>query len=282
MMTETDSGLATEATKAQVFAPIPDGARHSSLWGIRRFDADIDGGDFRVDKHTLRSRRAEILSGTLADNLRRASLPIRLHNVVDHVSDVRDRVSRFSARVGFDAALDMRAEDLANEMQRASLLVAGVDTFIQRWQDAQRDHERFLKIVKLVDESRFLPNVMLNEGINTLTNLLAGQGSETNYGNANARLGVGESSTAESATQTALQGSTLTFKAMDATYPATGASQYIRFQSTFGGSDANNAWNEFTADNGSTPNKNLNRKVSAQGTKTSGQTWILQLTVTFS
>ncbi len=125
-------------------------------------------------------------------------------------------------------------------------------------------------------------NVLLNEGINAMLTLLAG-GTETAYNNANARIGVGDSTTAEAATQTALQAATnFLFKAMDAGYPTFGTNQQIVFRSTFGGTEANFAWNEFSVDNGATPNKNLNRKVSAQGTKASGQTWQLTLTVTLS
>ncbi len=125
-------------------------------------------------------------------------------------------------------------------------------------------------------------NLLLNEGINSIWTLVAG-GSETAFNNANARLGVGDSNTAEAASQTDLQASTnKLFKAMDASYPTYGTSQKITFRSTFGSSEANYAWQEFSVDNGSTPLKNLNRKVSAQGTKTSGQTWQLTLDITLS
>ncbi len=125
-------------------------------------------------------------------------------------------------------------------------------------------------------------NMLLNEGINALWTLVAG-GSETAFNNANARLGVGDSSTAEAATQTDLQAATnKLYKAMDSGYPTYGTSQKITFRSTFGGSEANYAWNEFSADNGGTALKNLNRKVSAQGTKTSGQSWQLSLDITLS
>lgn len=69
---------------------------------------------------------------------------------------------------------------------------------------------------------------------------------------------------------------------MDTGYPTYGASQKITFRATFNGSEANYAWNEFSVDNGSTPAKNLNRKVSAQGTKTSGQVWQITLEISLS
>lgn len=130
--------------------------------------------------------------------------------------------------------------------------------------------------------SSVVGNLLLNEGINALWTLVAG-GSETAYNNANAELGVGDSSAAEAATQTDLQAATnKLFKAMDASYPTYGTSQKITFRATFTGSEANFAWNEFSVRNGNAANKNLNRKVSSQGTKTSGQTWQVTLDITLS
>ncbi|CAG0984261.1 hypothetical protein GPROT1_02520 [Gammaproteobacteria bacterium] len=126
-------------------------------------------------------------------------------------------------------------------------------------------------------------NLLLNEGITELLALLTG-GSANAFSNANARLGVGDSATAAAAAQTALQASTnKLYKAMEAGYPAV-ANQSVSFRSVFGSSEANFAWEEFSVMNGSdeATSKNLNRKVSSQGTKASGQTWQLDLTITFS
>jgi len=125
-------------------------------------------------------------------------------------------------------------------------------------------------------------NLLLNEGIQLLLDLLIGAGG-TAYNNANSYIGVGDSSTAESASQTALQAaSNKTYKAMEATYPSR-ASQTVTWRSVFGSSDANYAWNEFTIVNASTDTgTNLNRKVSSQGTKASGQTWTVDVSITIS
>lgn len=134
------------------------------------------------------------------------------------------------------------------------------------------------------DYSLINGNIMLQEGAETIINAFTGLASITTYNNTNARIGVGDSSTAESASQTGLQGTTTTFKAMDTGYPlksGTGNTT-VEFQSVFGSSEGNHAWNEFTVDNGSTANKNLNRKVSAQGTKASGQTWTVKVSIQFS
>jgi hypothetical protein len=130
--------------------------------------------------------------------------------------------------------------------------------------------------------STFEGNVLLNEGIAVLITLLLGTGG-THFGNANAYLGVGDDNTAAAAAQTGLQALTnKLYKAMEATYPQV-ASQTVTWRSEFGAAEANFAWNEFTVANGnSDASTNLNRKVDAQGTKTSGQIWTLDLAITFS
>lgn len=125
-------------------------------------------------------------------------------------------------------------------------------------------------------------NLLLNEGIAELWDLVCGLGSPTAFSNANARLGVGDSSTAESANQTDLQAATnKTYKAMSASYPQR-SGQTVTWRAVFASGDANYAWNEFCVDNGSTAGKTLNRKVSAQGTKAVGQSWTLDLAITLS
>jgi hypothetical protein len=123
-------------------------------------------------------------------------------------------------------------------------------------------------------------NVLLNEGITAMLTLIIG-GAETAYSNANAELGVGNSSTAANSTQTDLQGASNEWNAMDASYPQV-SGQIVTFRSTFGSTEANFAWEEFSVRNGSVANKNLNRKVTSKGTKASGETWILTLTIELS
>ena len=96
-------------------------------------------------------------------------------------------------------------------------------------------------------------------------------------------MGVGDSNTAAVATQTDLQAVTNKFrKAMNATFPISGTSQKITFQSDFGSAEANFAWKEFAVFNASSAGAMINRKVSDQGTKVSGQTWRLSLEITLS
>jgi hypothetical protein len=125
-------------------------------------------------------------------------------------------------------------------------------------------------------------NILLNEGINLVWTLICG-GSGTPFNNANAYIGVGDGTTAESATQTGLQGTNKAYKVMDAGYPTFGTGQQARWQSTFTGTEANFSWQEITVANGSSDTAtNLNRKVQNLGTKASGTTWIAQLTITLS
>ncbi len=128
----------------------------------------------------------------------------------------------------------------------------------------------------------FRDNVALNEGLQQLIeDAILGTGGLTKWNNANARLGVGDSSAAEAPTQVGLQGAT-SFKGMDATYPQRISGQTARFRSTFQSTEGNQSWQEFTADNGAAAGINLNRKVSNQGSKVSGQVWELTLDIALS
>jgi len=126
-------------------------------------------------------------------------------------------------------------------------------------------------------------NILLNEGINAIWALVAGDANELPFNSSNAYLGVGDSTAAEDAGQTGLQGNNQTYMPMDDGYPQYGSNQRIVFRSTFGENDANHAWNEFTVANASSNNgKNLNRKVESKGTKSQGEIWTLTLTITLS
>ncbi len=129
----------------------------------------------------------------------------------------------------------------------------------------------------------FEANIALNEGLQELIDIVCGLGTPTKWDNTNARLGVGDSNTAENATQTGLQAATnKIYKAMDTSYPAR-TNQTAEWRATFGTSDANYAWEEYTVVNAaSDTGKNLNRKISSKGTKASGETWTLSLQITFS
>jgi hypothetical protein len=137
-------------------------------------------------------------------------------------------------------------------------------------------------------------NLLLNEGIQLLLDIaiaaISNQTAGNRWSNTDSYIGVGDSATAEAATQTELQAATNRFyKAMNATYPSR-ASQTITFQSDFTSTEANYVWAEWSISSGATVasgagfttgTKNLNRKVSALGTKSTG-TWTLSGAVTIS
>jgi len=95
-------------------------------------------------------------------------------------------------------------------------------------------------------------------------------------------LGIGDDDTAATGTQTGLQAAVNTaWKGMMDTYPVAGVLQRVDFRSTFEDGEAEYAWKEFCARN-KTDGTCLNRKVSDQGTKRSGQIWIVRLRITLS
>ena len=127
-------------------------------------------------------------------------------------------------------------------------------------------------------------NLLVNAGMDLMWDAVIGT-AITAFSNANAYLGVGDSSTAAAASQTDLQASSnKTRKAMNATYPDQPANSQIRFQSDFGSSDANYQWLEVAAFNASSAGTMLNRLVpgGGLGTKASGATWTLTLVITLS
>ena len=104
----------------------------------------------------------------------------------------------------------------------------------------------------------------------------------TAFNNANAYIGVGDSSAAFAAGQTDLQAVTNKLrKAQDATYPQR-SGNVVTLRSTFGTADANWAWAEWGVFNAATGGTMMNRKVDANGTKASGQTWQFTVTATFN
>lgn len=101
----------------------------------------------------------------------------------------------------------------------------------------------------------------------------------TPFNNANARLGVGDSTAAFSSGQSDLQGTNTLRKGMDATFPQRSGAQ-LAFKATFGGPDANFAWNEWAVFNAASGGQMLNRKVESLGTKAAGATWVFTGTIT--
>jgi len=125
-------------------------------------------------------------------------------------------------------------------------------------------------------------NCLLNEGINNLTELIGSAGG-TGWDNSTAYLGTGDSGIAETASDTGLKG-TAVYQSMESGYPTYGTNQKITWKASFASDEANQDWREFTVGTDSTNASaiNLNRKTDNQGTKAVGQTWELELEITFS
>lgn len=121
---------------------------------------------------------------------------------------------------------------------------------------------------------------LTNAGRDFLAQAAVNDSSPTFFTNANAHIGVGDSSTAFNASHTDLQAASNKLrKAMDATYPQRSAN-VLTFKSTFTTSDANFAWEEWGIFNASSSGVMLNRKAESLGTKTSAQTWAITCTLT--
>ena len=107
-------------------------------------------------------------------------------------------------------------------------------------------------------------------------------GSVTEFNNANAHLGVGDSSAIFAKGQTDLQAGANKFRRpMEASFPdVPSAVNIISFRSLFGTSEANFAWEEWGIFNGLAANTMLSRKVEVLGTKTSAQSFQLTVTIT--
>lgn len=109
----------------------------------------------------------------------------------------------------------------------------------------------------------------------------------TIFNNANAKLGVGSSSTAVVLTQTDLQGASKTRVAMEATFPThtdgtTSTAASVQFKMSANTATANHAWEEWGLFNAAAAGRMFNRKVESFGTKTGADTWTLTVTFTAS
>ena len=195
-----------------------------------------------------------------------------------------------------ESALKAQQSEKARLLKKAIEMATGDDNAIikniKKLMDGFQEHAEW-SIRKFANDADYAANKpyaicpihgneLTNAGINLMLSAICVTG-QTLFSNANAYLCVGDSTTAFAATQTDLQASTNKLrKAMDASYPTYGTAQKATWKSTFASGDANYAWQEFAVANASTGGTILNRKVSSQGTKVSGQVWELSLEVSLS
>jgi hypothetical protein len=117
-----------------------------------------------------------------------------------------------------------------------------------------------------------------DKGAVAIINLFCGTGTVGAFNASNARIGVGDSSTAFSASQTDLLGINKLRKLVDGA-PVV-SSNSADFTATFGLSDANWEWLEIGLFNSSSGDYMATRRtLTGFGTKTSSETWTVTLTV---
>jgi hypothetical protein len=139
-----------------------------------------------------------------------------------------------------------------------------------------------------------LGNAVLQAGwARVLANLTSVPASAAIYDATHTRIGVGDGSTAVNAvTDTDLSasaGSTHRWFQLVSGAPTVGGTipKTCAWSATFGTSDGNFTWSEFGIDNGTASGNTvsaplLNRALSSQGVKVSGQTWTVTATLSFT
>ncbi len=138
-----------------------------------------------------------------------------------------------------------------------------------------------LKLFGIVQFTKIEGNALVNEGINDMWKLICGSGG-VQFSNALANLIVGTGSGAANAADNEATFTAGVKKTMESGFPTYGTSQKATWKSVYASGDANQAWNEFGVLNAASSGELMNRKVSAQGTKTAGQSWELSLEITLS
>lgn len=117
-------------------------------------------------------------------------------------------------------------------------------------------------------------------GAQCVADLVAAGGGVTNFGVGNARVGVGNDSTAFAAAQTDLIG-TATRKTATAVANSFPSASRI-YTAIFESSEANYAWNEVGLFNAASGGQMAIRKVISLPTKTSAEQWTVNLTVNWA
>jgi hypothetical protein len=124
-------------------------------------------------------------------------------------------------------------------------------------------------------------NIFLTAGINELWKLVTGQSANT-FTNAQAQIGIGDSSTAATAGQTDLQAATnKTYKAMNGSFPSVPAAGAVQFQATFA-SPTRTTPGRSSSSSRAPAAICLDRGVASLGTKVAGTSWTVTVTLTIA
>jgi hypothetical protein len=143
---------------------------------------------------------------------------------------------------------------------------------------------------KFLGQEKVKGNIATTAGIKFVTYALAGVGgapaSANKFDSTNGYLCVGTGSGVAARANTAATFTSPDWVGPDATFPQltdNGESGcVVKWQSTFGAGVATGDWNEFGLGNTNAGAVLFDRVVSAKGNKGAGETWILQLEITFA
>lgn len=121
-----------------------------------------------------------------------------------------------------------------------------------------------------------------DKGVIAAASLFVGDGLIAAYNASNARVGVGDSSTAFAASQTDLQAATNKFRKLVDSAPVR-SNNSVDFTASYALAEANYAWNEIALFNSASGDHMATRRtLSGFGTKTSSEQWVVTLTVVFT
>jgi hypothetical protein len=127
--------------------------------------------------------------------------------------------------------------------------------------------------------------MLVTGGINLMLLHLIGDTNLTAYTSGSAVIKVGNSTTAAASGDTDILGGSNAESAMDSGFPTVSITT-ATWKATFGSAAANFAWEEVAVKNAagavSQAVRILNRKVQSFGTKASGSTWTMTLTLTIT
>jgi len=140
-----------------------------------------------------------------------------------------------------------------------------------------RGEEAFYRTERPYDLIERLGNVWTRGGIEEFFKLATGAAA-TAYSNANARIGVGSGTTPATDQDTALEGPSTFFMAMNTGYPlvGSGADKKTTWQGTAASGEAQFHWQEIVIDNGAVAAIILNHAIEDLGTK-GAETWLVTI-----